>query len=249
MKLKLFLFETLAAALLTISAAAAVPLEDPNTHVVRGNIFDTKDEKKLIFTFERQPFPSGNSLRVMRSYKDTAGNVVATEEIFYENGKVTKLVLDQKQVDEKGGFEIKGDKILFNYTKNGKTETDEEKLEEPLLVADTVAAFIHANWDKLMNGDSLKVRLPVPARLETIGFKFEKDSDGVMDGKPVHMIKMSASSPFVRMIVNPLFFSIDKGEAKTVHRVVGRISPKIKKDGKWADADGISVFTHEFKKK
>jgi hypothetical protein len=115
------------------------------------------------------------------------------------------------------------------------------------MIADTAAAYLHEHWDELTKGESLKVRLPVPARLETIGFKFTKEADTTLDGKPVHYVKMSASSPIIRMLVNPLHFYIDKGETKTVLQVVGRILPKAQKDGKWSDMDGISVFTHEFR--
>ncbi len=237
----LFLFETLVRPM----AMASVPQEDPNTHVVKAKIFDQKDPARLLFTFERTPVVRGQSLKVTRAFKDVSGKPAAVEEIFYDKGKLTKLNIDQKQLNEKGGFEIKGDKLVFNYTKNGETKTDEEKLEEPLIVADTVAAFIHEHWDELMKGESLKVRMPVPARLETIGFKFEKDADSTYEGKPVHTIKMMASSFIVRMAINPLVFSIDKGENKSVLRVVGRIVPKIQKDGKWSDTDAVSIFSHE----
>ncbi|MEQ1877133.1 MAG: hypothetical protein ABL958_10835 [Bdellovibrionia bacterium] len=237
----LFLFETL----FTPVASAAVQLEDPNTHVVRAKIFDEKNPAQTLFTFERIPLPSGENLKVVRSFKDAKGQVVAVEEMFYEKAKLARLNIDQTQIGEKGGFELVGNKVSFFYTKNGETKKDDETIDDPLLCADTVALHIHTNWDKLMAGEALKVRMPVPARLETIGFKFEKEKDATFEGKPVHVIKMSASSFIVRMAINPLYFYLDQGERKSVLKVVGRIVPKVQKDGKWTDMDAVSVFTHE----
>jgi hypothetical protein len=103
------------------AAHAAVPPENPYTHIVRGKVFDTKEPAKLLFTFERTPFPNGESLKVTRSYKDSKGDLVAVEEIFYEKGKLQKFVVDQKQLNEKGGFEVRDGRLYFTYTKNGKT--------------------------------------------------------------------------------------------------------------------------------
>lgn len=237
----LFLFETL----VSQPVQAAVQFEDPKTHVVRAKIFDEKAPDQTMFTFVRTPYPAGENLKVIREFKDPKGQVVANEEIFYESGELKKLNIDQTQINEKGGFELNGNKISFFYTKDGKTSKDDETIDEPLVVADTVAMHLHKNWDKLVAGEALKVRMPVPARLETIGFKFEKDKDGVLDGKPVHVVKMSAQSFVIRMVLNPLIFYMAKDDKLSVLKVVGRIVPKVQKDGKWSDTDAASVFTHE----
>src|SRR5262249_33810064 len=149
---------------------------------------------KLLYTFDREPFVDGNQVKAVRIYKDPSGKVVAREEIEYDGDHLKKMSMEQDQVKESGSFEVRDGRIFFSYTKDGKTKTDNEKLEEPLLIADTMAYFIQTHWEELAKGDALKFRFPVADRLETVGFKLEKDGEGTYEGKPVDIVKMSPSS-------------------------------------------------------
>jgi hypothetical protein len=235
----LYLFETL-----VIAASVHASVGDFTNRIVKGEMFSLENPTKLIYTFDRVPVTEGPFLKAIRSFKDPAGGIVALEELFYEGGKVKKMTVDMRQVSETGSFELKDGRIFFSYTKDGKTKTDDEKIEEPMLVADNMAPFIKDHWDKLGKGETIKFRLPVPSRLETVGFKFQKDGESTFDGKPVDLVKMSPSSAIIAMLVKPIYFSVERAESRHVVKVVGRTVPKIQKDGKWTDFDAISIFSH-----
>jgi len=240
------LFETLLAVGVTF-ALASVPAENASSKIVKGELFDINQPAKLLFTFEREPYPEGDKLKAVRTFKDLTGAVAAVEEIYYDHGQLKKMTVDQKQIGENGFFEIRDGRIYFSYTKGGKTKTDDEKLEEPLLVSDNIGAFWLTHWGELAKGETVKFRLPVTYRFETVGFKFQRDGEGTFEGKPVDIVKMSPSSMVIAMIVKPIYFSIERSDLHRVIKVVGRTVPKFQKDGKWSDLDVISVFHHSTK--
>jgi hypothetical protein len=75
-----------------------------------------------------------------------------------------------------------------------------------------------------------------------VGFAFVKESESVLNGEPVLIVRMEASSHVIAMIVDPLFFTIEKRAPHHVLRYVGRTTPKIESKGKWKDLDGVTVF-------
>src|SRR5436190_21105586 len=110
-----YLFKTLLTLSLTVFAA-----EDPATKVVKAELFDINSPAKLLFTFDREPFHEGNKIKVVRNYKDPSGNIAVIEEVYYEDGKLKKMVTDHKQTNESGFVEIRDGRVYFSYTKDGK---------------------------------------------------------------------------------------------------------------------------------
>jgi len=236
------LLSLLLASFLTLNAHAAIQGADTRTLVVNARILDPNNPARDLFTYDRVPKARENQLTVTYTYKDPSGSVVAQEQISYTDGKVSAYVVDQMQLGERGGFEVQGNRISFHYTKDGESKTSEETLDEPLVVGDSLVAFIHDHWDDLKEGRSLKVRMPVTDRRETFGFKFEREPDSMLDGKAVHSFKFSASSFFVRMAVKPLHIFLSASEKKPLVKITGRVFPKVKRDGKWEDLDTVSLF-------
>jgi hypothetical protein len=207
--------------------------------VFKGEIQD-KAERKLLYNYKRTIEKLPNQTVSKREYSDTAGNIVATETATYEGDKVVKMELDQKQTGEQGNFTIKDGKIFFTYTKDGKTKTDDEKLEPNNISSDEIAPYLVKNWEKLMKGDTIDIRFPVIARQETVGFKFFKDRD---DEKNVY-IKMKPTSIVIAAIVNPLLFKMEKDGEHRVLEVDGRVTPKKKEGDSWKDLDALFVLKY-----
>jgi hypothetical protein len=215
------------------SVLAAVP------DVFKGEIVD-KGDRKLLYNYKRSVEKLPSQTISKREYTDVDGNLVATETSVYEGDKVIKMELDQKQTGEKGNFEIKDGKINFTYTKDGKTKTDDEKLEPNNISSDEIAPYLVKNWDKLLKGDTIDIRFPVIARQETVGFKFFKDHD---DDKNVY-IKMKPTSIVIAAIVNPLLFKMEKDGEHRVLEVDGRVTPKKKVGDAWKDLDALFVLKY-----
>ncbi len=105
-----------------------------------------------------------------------------------------------------------------------------------------VAPFLISHWQDLLQGAKVKCRYIVIPRRETVGFTFAKDSESTWQGRPVVVIKMAATSPFVAAMVNPMFLTIERNPPHHVLQYAGRTTPKISVGGKWKDLDSVTVF-------
>ncbi len=200
----------------------------------------SRGDKKLLYKYTRTETKQGDDLVTKRHYESLDGKPAATETVTYHGGRVTKMVWEQFQSNESGQFELVDGKIKFSYTKDGKTKTDEEIIVEPFVSQDEIIEHLYKNWDALMKGETVSIRLPVIFRTETVGFKFFKDGESDEGIK----IKMKPSSFVIAALVKPLMFTIKKdGDHRTIS-VDGRVTPKIQEDGKWKDLDALFVMKY-----
>ncbi len=121
-----------------------------------------------------------------------------------------------------------------------KVRTD--RLAPDTLVADMVGPFLVSQWEALEHGDKVKCRFIVVPRTETVGFTFLKDSVSSWQGHQVLVVRMEPTSKFVSLLVDPLFFTIEKNPPHRVLRYLGCTTPKIQVHGKWKDLDAETIF-------
>jgi hypothetical protein len=217
--------------------------------ILKADLLDKKSES-LLYRFTRvEPgvgFEPTELKKIVRTFTDPSGQIVAAEEVFYQSERLTKIVLDHKQLNESGELEVKDDKLIFKYTRGGKQKVSEEKYDPTLTAVDQIYPTILKNWKELLQGKTIPIRLPVLDRRETVGFKFFKEKDAQLKGKDVIVIKMKPSSFFIAAIVDPILFYFDKTEIKSTNpkliQVVGRTVPKIKEGSSWRDLDAILRF-------
>jgi hypothetical protein len=102
--------------------------------------------------------------------------------------------------------------------------------------------FLMSHYDALFRGGEIRCRYLVIPRLETVGFKFKKDSESTWEGRPVMIVRMEATSPIIRTLIEPVFFTMKKDAPHRVLEYVGRTTPKMKVGNKWKDLDAVTVF-------
>ncbi len=211
------------------------------------SVFEKDSGKgKLLFTGKRTDRPGAPGSRELVAniaFQSPDGKEAVTEEAFYKDGKLSKYLLHQKQLGEEGALEVKDGKLLFSYTRGGKTETATEDAPADLIVGPTTVDHIHANWDKLMAGDDVDSRFAALDRRETVGFKFFKIEDKSVEGKAMVLIKMKPKSFVIAAIVKPLIFTFDKASKRLIE-LNGRALPKQNVNGKWKDLDGEITYKY-----
>lgn len=205
----------------------------------KGEIRD-RAERRLLFNYERQATTQGDKRVVTRTFKTPSGDVAAVETCHYQGSKVVRMEIDQRQTGGKGWYEVRGDKVHFEWSEGGKSKSDSESLKDNMVSADEVVPFLHSKWEELMAGKTLHIRFPVIDRAETVGFKFFKDKEV---GDAV-IIKMKPSSLIIAGLVDPLLFKFQKGGDKKLLEVNGRVTPKIQESGKWKDLDALFVLNY-----
>jgi len=214
--------------------ASAIPLS--------GTVYEKDTNRKnALYWWQRIEEGDASALKIKLVYTGLDNQEAVIENVLLENGKIKKYSIEHKQTNESGWLEVRDNKIFFEYTKEGKTKTSDEKLTENLVVTATVADFLAQNTETLMRGDTVSARLGVLDRRETVGFKFFKTGEGTLVGRETVTIKMKPTSFIIAAIVDPLLFTFDKNGMKILE-ISGRTMPKQLISGKWKDLDANTVY-------
>ncbi len=230
--------------------AGELKYEEPKN--LTGTIYAPgSNSQKLLFNFKRTANRSGSTLNVQRDYTYPDGKPAARERVVYEGDNLVLYELEELQIGAVGSAKIQHDTegsgkghIDFQYAKKAgiPPSARTEALAENTLINDMVGPFLVSHWDALQRGEKVKCRYIAVPRKETVGFTFVKDSDSTWHGRDVLIVRMEASSRLVAVLVDPLFFTIEKTSPHRVLQYAGRTTPKIQVDGKWKDTDAVTVF-------
>ena len=74
------------------------------------------------------------------------------------------------------------------------------------------------------------------SRLETVGFQLKKVNSSDKNVR----LQMKAKSPFIALLVNPIYFNFTSG--KSLISLEGRVPTKLKVDNKWTDLDAFVEY-------
>jgi hypothetical protein len=216
--------------------------------VLLGKIYQKGSNlQRLLFNFRKTQFRSGNEIYVTRTYTYPDGRTAAIEKATYQNGSLLAYRLIEEQINAYGKAEIQGDawkgkgRISFKYVKDDETYTNVEDLEASTVVNDNIVSYMLGYWDTLMHGEEVFLRYIVIPRTQTVGFNLVKSGESTWRGKPAVIIKMEPASFFIRLVVDPVYFTVDK-DTHHVVKYEGRVTPKIKAHGEWTDLDAVMVF-------
>jgi hypothetical protein len=211
------------------------------------------DRKKAVFKFSRRSVRKGEQLEVFRTYSYPNGTPAFAEKVIYQGDNLQEYDVDDLQLGARGSARITsspGDSakkiISYEYTKDihstSKPKTRTELFQTACLVGDMVPPFLMDHWAELLRGEAVRCRYIVLDRRETVGFTFAKDSETHRDGKEVIIVKMSPTSRIISALVDPLFFTLEKGGQHRILEYSGRTALNVKEGNKWKDFDGITVF-------
>jgi hypothetical protein len=204
----------------------------------------------VLFKFNRTATRNGTNLNVLREFTAPDGKLAARETIVYSGDKLVSYALDELQIGASGAAKVLRDpknsaseKAEFSYqVAAGKLEKSTESLRADTLTGDMVGPFLADHWAELIKGREVKCRYLVVPRKETVGFTFARHEETTWQGKPVVVIRMAPSSMVIGLIVDPLFFTLEKNGAHRVLQYTGRTTPKLKSKSGWKDLDAVTVF-------
>jgi hypothetical protein len=226
--------------------ATDTPIDYLNPTVFTGKIYSDASLKQVLFTFRRTATNSGSEIHVLREFNLPNGKLAVRENAVYEGGQMKSFVLEELQTGGKGVAKVQSagsdPKITFDFTEGTTKKTGTEKFLNEILTADMVGPFIAAHYDEIAKGAVVKCRLVSLTRVETVGFKFIKESDTTWHGKPVMMVTLEPASIIIAQLVSSLHFIVERDGMHRVLQYTGRTTPSIQKNGKWEDLDAVTVF-------
>jgi hypothetical protein len=194
---------------------------------VKGRVF--YDSPQPSFTFEATVKAKDGKIHNESRYFDMAGKLLIEEEADLEGEKLTRYVYQQKQTGDFGDATFEGGKIQMNYTEGGQTSKDTDTYDPSTVVAPMIQPLLAKHWDELMKDESIKVRYLAIERTDTIGFKFFKDQERVLNGKPVVDILMKPSSFFIAALVSPVRITMLKDAPHWIVETNGRTPIRVPK--------------------
>jgi len=233
--------------------ASAAPLGPSSDYfepkALTGSIYD-KEGGRLLFTFRRTATKTGDRIHVLREFRNPDGSLAARERVVYEQGRLAQFDLEELQIGATGRAVLKSlpdkrQQIDFQYTTETKAKHNTETVRDETLINDSLPVFLANHWDEINRGGVVKFHYLFVPRLETVSFKFSRESAGEFHGKKVVRIKMEPTNWVVGQVVDPLIFTVESDPPHRILQYWGRTTPKIRNGQSWRDLDALSVFHWE----
>ena len=231
---------------------STAPNEPAEPKLLTGTIYQKDSErKKVLFLFQRTATLTGETLRVERRFLQPDGTLVAVENITYQAGQLVDYQMSEPRANIFGDIRTIPDpkkpgarRILIDYCPSpaDRNKIASEPLQPDTLIADNLYPFIIAHWQELMRGESMKFRFISLEQECTYTFQLAKESESSLNERPSVRLKMTPTNPLVSMMVDPLYFTLEKDGDRRLLNYVGRTTPRIKKGKMWKYLDAETVF-------
>ena len=107
---------------------------------ITGTVFEKGSNRKtILYQYDPQEGHAGGDLTIKTTFTSPDKKVVATEDTLADNDdKLGKFFPSSvSESAREGNLEVKGNKVFFSYTKEGKTTTSDEDVTDNLVCAAT----------------------------------------------------------------------------------------------------------------
>lgn len=222
----------------------------PHLKLKEAIIYDrSAPNQKILFKLKRNIQIANPHKTIEDTFTDTSGNIVAIERFKYLGELLESYELKDHQTGVEGKVTLSNGNAAFEVKTKKEDGTEsikksQESLSPNTLSKNQIVDYLVNNWDKLVQNETINIRLLVVDRAETVGFKFFKDHETTYDGKKIVVIKMKPSSILIAALVDPLYFTFEEKAPHMLLEVNGRVLPKQLVDGKYSDLDAVTVFKY-----
>ena len=216
--------------------------ESAGALIYRGTTFNQRTPAgDPLYRYERRVLPTPNGMTASHITSDLAARVIIVESAQVSPSyDTTRFEATNQQSGFAGSVQISkgGHHLEYELNDNGKVSTASEDVSDPVVCGPSMFGFILKNWDPLVAGASLPVRMLVLKDKTTYGFdiQFEKRVNGQA------AFTITPSSFLIRMAIAPLRVVFD-ASTKTAVRYEGRVPPMESVSGKLKDLDARVKYT------
>lgn len=209
-----------------------------------AEIYEMGSQKqKKIYTISNHQEEKDGITESTSIFKDSQDQVVVEERSKLKGTEVLSYEIQQKQIETVGFVEVKEGNIHFSKTKEGKKESDSEKLKLPFVISMSFQKYVKENWKDLLSGKTLEFRYAAWERKETVGFELKKTGVETSGDQELTVLVMKPSSFIIAALVKPITFKF-KSDGSQLIEMKGRVAPKQKSGSSWKDLDAEVVYHH-----
>jgi len=216
--------------------------ESAGSLVYRGSTFSQRTPTGApLYRYERRVLTAPKGLSASHITSDPAGRVIIVESALVSNDyEIQRFEAANQQFGFTGSVQISngGHHLEYELNENGKRSIASEDVSDPVVCGPSMFGFVLKNWDPLMAGKTLPVRMLVLKDKTTYGFdlKFEK-----LANRHAYFT-FTPSNLLIRMAIAPLRVVMD-ASTKTVVRYEGRVPPMESVSGQLKDLDARVEYT------
>jgi len=164
-------------------------------------------------------------------FKDAEKKDFAVENTVLKDGKLVRYALTQPQLAEEADVKVGDAGITFRYLSNGKWKEDFEATQGNIIAGPQIVDIVQRSWDSLLAGNTVRVRLVVPDRLETVGFRFTAEKSADTSLQAFHF---APSNFLIRALVGKITLKFDSKTRQPIS-IEGRTFLKRKKGNDWEE--------------
>lgn len=194
----------------------------PNlTRTFSSGAYDLKSGAPLYREFHEEKF-SGNAIaESVTQYKDLNNNLIAERIMtFGSDATKPKFILRDMRSGYIEGAEVLPDGQVKVFTRENSGEPLENKnlrVPSPYVIDGGLTYFFINNWDRLMNGETIKFNFITPAKLDYFQFRVYKNDIVEMGGRKGMQVKLEINSFILRAFVDPIYVTYDIETKKILH--------------------------------
>lgn len=173
-----------------------------------GYAYDLKSGRFVFTEVVEQRVRDGQWLEGRTRYVLADGRELARKTIDFTSDPFVPLYRIEQLAGVREGIAANGDPVSMERTEKGRTRSATAP-RTALMAADAgLPRLLRANFDALLAGQILKVRIIAPMQLDTYGFKARRIADAQFEDKPATQIEVAMDS-MLKLFASPLRFSFD----------------------------------------
>lgn len=179
----------------------------PEVSTFVGYAFDLKSDELLYTEVHSKRINESGGIELETHYRGPDGRTIAVRQVdFSEDQLAPHFRLYDDRTGYSEGLNRDGETV-FVYRHLPDSSRPEKRMlsgDDPLVADAGFDQLILNQWNRLFLGDDLRAEFLVPARLRTLTFVISKEREWLLDNEPVVTFRMTASNPFVRILIGAI---------------------------------------------
>lgn len=176
-----------------------------------ASAYDMKTGKYLYTAYHVVTLENGREIRRKIYYRKGKEKIADKRISYRKNATVPDFEAKHHRIDYEEGASVSGNYVnVFVKTNRDRNRRQNlVKIKENSILDTGFDAFVHKNWNSLMNGKQIKVNFIIPARLTSYTFRVQKSREYEYKGRRLAEFKVKIANFFIRMIVRSIYVSYD----------------------------------------
>ena len=190
--------------LMGLSLASLSLMANAETHRFYGYAFDLASDEYLYTEVHEQVIEDGVWKRGSIHYFAPDGSEIGKKTLDFSKDEAVPLYrFDMPNQNYAEGISEVGDQVQLFKINDGKRSEKSIRREDNLAADSGFHTVLRDNFDALMAGDTVRMRLAVAGNLDSYRFRAKKVGETTFDGKPAVALKIELDS-LLRLLVDDL---------------------------------------------